>query len=340
MIYHILTFRTGAYIIERKMVMENKEHFGALTERMQAFREEVLDEKPYIDAERALLATEAYEQNKNQPKVMQRALMLKNILANMSVYIEDRTLIAGNQATKNCNAPIFPEYTMKFVMDELDKFEKRDGDVFYITEETKEQLRSIAPFWENNNLRAKGEALLPDEVSVFMETGVFGMEGKLNAGDAHLAVNYGKMLSEGLAGYEQRTRDLKASLDLTDPASIDKYVFYKAVLIVIDAVRQFAARYAKLAENLAAKEPDAKRKAELLEMARICAKVPYEPAESFREAVQAVWFIQLILQIESNGHSLSYGRFDQYMFPYYKKDMDAGKIAQEEAPASGLRLSP
>ena len=311
--------------------MENKEHFGALTERMQAFREEVLDEKPYIDAERALLATEAYEQNKNQPKVMQRALMLKNILANMSVYIEDRTLIAGNQATKNCNAPIFPEYTMKFVMDELDKFEKRDGDVFYITEETKEQLRSIAPFWENNNLRAKGEALLPDAVSVFMETGVFGMEGKLNAGDAHLAVNYGKMLSEGLAGYEQRTRDLKASLDLTDPASIDKYVFYKAVLIVIDAVRQFAARYAKLAENLAAKEPDAKRKAELLEMARICAKVPYEPAESFREAVQAVWFIQLILQIESNGHSLSYGRFDQYMFPYYKKDMDAGKIAQEEA---------
>ena len=311
--------------------MENKEHFGALIERMQAFREEVLDEKPYIDAERALLATEAYEQNKNQPKVMQRALMLKNILANMSVYIEDRTLIAGNQATKNCNAPIFPEYTMKFVMDELDKFEKRDGDVFYITEETKEQLRSIAPFWENNNLRAKGEALLPDEVSVFMETGVFGMEGKLNAGDAHLAVNYGKMLSEGLAGYEQRTRDLKASLDLTDPASIDKYVFYKAVLIVIDAVRQFAARYAKLAENLAAKEPDAKRKAELLEMARICAKVPYEPAESFREAVQAVWFIQLILQIESNGHSLSYGRFDQYMFPYYKKDMDAGKISQEEA---------
>ncbi len=311
--------------------MENKEHFGALTERMQAFREEVLDEKPYIDAERALLATEAYEQNKNQPKVMQRALMLKNILANMSVYIEDRTLIAGNQATKNCNAPIFPEYTMKFVMDELDKFEKRDGDVFYITEETKEQLCSIAPFWENNNLRAKGEALLPDEVSVFMETGVFGMEGKLNAGDAHLAVNYGKMLSEGLAGYEQRTRDLKDSLDLTDPASIDKYVFYKAVLIVIDAVRQFAARYAKLAENLAAKEPDAKRKAELIEMARICAKVPYEPAESFREAVQAVWFIQLILQIESNGHSLSYGRFDQYMFPYYKKDMDAGKIAQEEA---------
>ena len=234
--------------------MENTKHFGALTERMQAFREEVLDEKPYIDAERAMLVTETYKSHQNQPNVMKRALMLANVLENMTIYIEDKTLLAGNQAMKNCNAPIFPEYTMKFVMDELDKFEKRDGDVFYITEETKEQLRAIAPFWENNNLRAKGEALLPDEISVFMETGVFGMEGKLNAGDAHLAVNYGKMLAEGLSGYEQRTRELKAALDLTDPASVDQYVFYKAVLIVIDAVRKFAKRYAKLAKELVAKE--------------------------------------------------------------------------------------
>ena len=313
------------------MTMENREHFGTLTERMQAFREEVLEEKPYIDAERAVLATESYRASQNQPKVMQRALMLQNILANMSIYIEDKTLLAGNQATKNCNAPIFPEYTMQFVMDELDAFEKRDGDVFYITEETKEQLRSIAPFWENNNLRARGEALLPDEVKVFMETGVFGMEGKLNAGDAHLAVNYGRMLSEGLAGYEKRTREMKAALDLTDPDSVDKYVFYKAVLIVIGAVRDFALRYAKLAKELAAKEADGTRRDELLEMARICAKVPYEPASTFREAVQAVWFIQLILQIESNGHSLSYGRFDQYMHPYYRKDMEEGRISKEDA---------
>ena len=116
--------------------MENREHFGALTERMQAFREAVLDEKPYIDAERALLATEAYKAHQNQPNVMKRALMLQNILEKMSIYIEDKTRIVGNQATKNRNAPIFPEYTMEFVMKELDAFEKRDGDVFYITEET------------------------------------------------------------------------------------------------------------------------------------------------------------------------------------------------------------
>lgn len=311
--------------------MENKAYFGSLTDRMKAFREEVLDEKPYIDAQRAVLATQVYRENQNQPRVMVRALMLQKILENMSIYIEDKTLIVGNQATKNKNAPIFPEYTMEFVLNELDLFEKRDGDVFYITEETKQQLRDIAPFWENNNLRARGEALLPEEVSVFMETGVFGMEGKLNAGDAHLAVNYEKILAFGLKGYEERVRQLKAELDLTDPDSIDKNIFYKAVLIVIEAVHQFAQRYSKLAQELADKEKDSKRKAELLEISRICAKVPYEPATSFYEAVQSVWFIQLILQIESNGHSLSYGRFDQYMYPYYIKDIQEKVITKDEA---------
>ena len=311
--------------------MENVEHFGTLTERMKEFREEVLDEKPYIDAQRAILATLAYKENLNQPRVMVRAKMLEKVLDNMSIYIEDKSLLAGNQATKNRNAPIFPEYTMEFVMNELDQFEKRDGDIFYITEKTKEQLREIAPFWQNNNLRARGEALLPEEVRVFMETGVFGMEGKLNAGDAHLAVNYERILKDGLRGYEKRVKEYKASLDLTDPESIDKYCFYNAVLIVLEAVRNFANRYSVLAKDLAEKELNQERKIELLEISRICSKVPYEPAETFREAVQSVWFIQLILQIESNGHSLSYGRFDQYMYPYYNRDIKNGTIKESEA---------
>lgn len=311
--------------------MENAEHFGTLTERMKEFREEVLDEKPYIDAQRAILATLAYKENLNQPRVMVRAKMLEKVLDNMSIYIEDKSLLAGNQATKNRNAPIFPEYTMEFVMNELDQFEKRDGDIFNITEKTKEQLREIAPFWQNNNLRARGEALLPEEVRVFMETGVFGMEGKLNAGDAHLAVNYERILKDGLRGYEKRVKEYKATLDLTNPDNIDKYCFYNAVLIVLKAVRNFANRYSVLAKDLAEKELNQERKIELLEISRICSKVPYEPAETFQEAVQSVWFIQLILQIESNGHSLSYGRFDQYMYPYYDRDIKNGTIKESEA---------
>ncbi|WP_314026077.1 glycyl radical protein [Olsenella uli] len=311
--------------------MENKEHFGALTARMRAFREEVLDERPFVDAERAVLCTESYRQTQDQPPVMRRALALAHILDDMSIYIEDKTLLAGNQATKNCNAPVFPEYTLGFVLDELDSFEKRDGDVFYITDEDKRRIRGIAPFWENNTLRDRGMALLPDEVSVFMETGLFGMEGKLNAGDAHLAINHARMLREGLRGYEERARRAKAALDLTDPDSVDKYAFYRAVLVVIDAVRRFSLRYSALAVDLASRESDPARRAELERMGAICAKVPYEPASSFREAMQAVWFSQVLLQIESNGHSLSFGRFDQYLYPYYKADLDGGRISEDEA---------
>lgn len=303
--------------------MMNNAHFGSLTERMNAYRESVLEKKPYIDAERAMLCTEVYQANRHQPAVMKRALMLKNILEKMTIYIEDETILVGNQASSNRDAPIFPEYTMEFVINELDLFEKRDGDVFYITEETKDALRSIAPFWENNCLRARGGAIMPDEMAVYMETGLFGMEGKLNAGDAHLAVDYPEILRSGLKGYEARVRKLQSELDLCFPENIDKNIFYKAVLIVIEAVRTFASRYAALARKLAETAEPA-RKAELLEIARICDKVPYEPAETFHEALQSVWFIQVILQIESNGHSLSYGRFDQYIYPYFEASKQRG----------------
>lgn len=273
--------------------MKNVEYFGDLTPRMNEFREKVLAKKPYICAERALLATEAYKTHQNQPAVMKRALMLKNILEKMSIYIEEETLIVGNQAASNKDAPIFPEYTLEFVINELDKFEKRDGDVFYITEETKEALRSIAPFWENNNLRSRGDALLPDEVKDIMSTGLLGMEGKLNSGDAHLAVDYQTVLEIGLKGYEERVLQLKSELDLCQAESIDKYVFYKAVLIVIQAVKTYADRYSELAKAMAEKAVSP-RKEELLEISRICAKVPYEPAKTFYEAVQSTWFIQLI----------------------------------------------
>lgn len=305
-----------------------QQHFGYLTERMFSYRDRVLDKKPYIDAERAILATESYKEHKEKPNVLKRAYMLKNILEKMTIYIDDETLIVGNQASSDKDAPIFPEYTLDFVMNELDLFEKRDGDVFYITEETKQQLREIAPFWNNNNLRAKAGALLPEEVQVYMETGFFGMEGKMNSGDAHLAVNYQKLLEYGLIGFEERTRQEKAKLDLTDPLAIDKYHFYNSILITIDGVKKYAERFVTLAREKA-KTADEKRSKELLEIAEICERVPYYPARNFAEAIQSVWFIQCILQIESNGHSLSYGRFDQYMYPFVKADLESGKESEE-----------
>ena len=307
------------------------QYFGNLTERMNHFREELLEAKPHVCAERAILTTEAYKEHANKPIHLKRAYMLEKVLNNMSIFIEDQTVIVGNQASSNRSAPIFPEYAMDWVINELDEFDKRDGDVFYITEETKEELRGIADFWYHNTVKDKGLAAMPPASKVFYDLGIIKAEGNITSGDAHIAVDYGKIMKYGLKDYERRTKEAMNSLELTDFNNIKKYHFYESILIVIKAVRSFAKRYADLALEMAEKETNEKRKAELLEINRVMNKVPYEAADSYYEAIQSMWFVHLILQIESNGHSLSYGRMDQYLYPYYKKDLEAGIITEESA---------
>ena len=310
--------------------MTTHPHFGALTPRMQHFREELLETKPRVCAERAILTTESYRLHGDQPVVLKRAYMLDNVLRHMSIYIEPDTILAGNQASSNRAAPIFPEYAMDWVIQELDDFEKRDGDVFYISEETKRQLRDIYPFWEHNTLLDKGLAAIPPDSRVFYDLGIIKAEGNITSGDAHVAVAYEDVMKKGLRDYEARTRACLAALDLTDYKNLKKSYFYRAILLVIDAVRAFAERYADLAD-VQADDAVPERAAELREMARILRKVPYGPAETFHEAVQSMWLIHLVLQIESNGHSLSYGRMDQYLYPYYKADLAAGRITEDSA---------
>lgn len=125
-------------------VTGESQHFGLLSNRMNEYRESVLEKKPYICAERALLATEAYKKNQNQPNVLKRALMLQNILDKMSIYIEDQTLIVGNQAGSNRDAPIFPEYTLDFVVNELDTFEKKEMVTYSILQKKNQRTN---PFY-------------------------------------------------------------------------------------------------------------------------------------------------------------------------------------------------
>ncbi|WP_196602820.1 glycyl radical protein [Pectinatus frisingensis] len=310
--------------------MKINKYFGCLTARMDKFRGDLVNAKPYICAERAVYTTEAYKHFADRPIIEKRAYMLKNILEKMTVFIEPETLIAGNQASGNRFAPVFPEYAMDWVIDELDKFEKRDGDIFYITEETKHKLRNIAPYWQHNTTKDKGLAMMPPESKIFYDLGIIKAEGNITSGDAHLAVSYETILKKGLKDYQKRTEQALRILDLTTMDGMNKYHFYKAVLIVIEAVRSFAGRYADLAEH-EAQSAAVNRKKELLTMAQILRKVPYEPADSLHEAVQSLWLIHLVLQIESNGHSLSYGRVDQYLYPYYKHDIDKGIITQDSA---------
>lgn len=305
-------------------------HFGELTPRMKQFREELLAAQPQVCVERALITTQVYRNNQDQPLALKRALMLKAVLERMTIFIEPQTLIAGNQASSNRSAPIFPEYAMKWVIDELDQFDKRDGDVFHITEENKQKLRDIAPFWEHNTLLDRGLAAFPPHSKLYYDLGIIKSEGNITSGDAHCAVDYGQMLKVGLKDYERRAQEKLDALDLTDYKNIQKSYFYRAILTVTQAVKDFAARFAALAEEQAASAEEGRR-AELLDMAAALRKVPYQPAGSFREAVQALWLVHLVLQIESNGHSLSYGRMDQYLNPYYEADLKSGRITEEAA---------
>ena len=207
--------------------MENREHFGTLTERMHSFREELLNTEASIDATRAVLATQAYQEHADKPLLVKRAFMLKNILENMPIFIEPQTLLAGNQAKKNRAAPVFPEYAMDWVIKELDEFELRDGDVFQIDEETKEELKSIAPYWYHNTTLDKGLAMIPPESRIFYDLGIIKAEGNITSGDAHIAVDYGKIMRKGLRYYEQRTLQEKRKLDMSDPIAFPNIIFMR-----------------------------------------------------------------------------------------------------------------
>ncbi len=306
-------------------------HFGSLTPRMQAFREALIDAQPQVCVERAIITTRVYREHQDQPLAIKRALMLKEILEGMTLFIEPETLIAGNQASTNRSAPIFPEYAMSWVIDELDQFEHRDGDVFHITEQNKRALREIAPFWAHNTVLDRGLAAFPPHSKLFYDLGIIKSEGNITSGDAHCAVDYARLLKVGLKDYARRAQEKLDALDLTDYRNIQKSYFYRAILIVCDAVRAFAWRYADLAEEMALREVSPARTVELHEMARILRKVPYEPAETLREAVQSMWLTHLVLQIESNGHSLSYGRVDQFLNPYLERDLAEGRATEAEA---------
>ncbi|MEG0986809.1 MAG: glycyl radical protein [Clostridia bacterium] len=304
--------------------------FGHLTSRMQIYREKMLRIKPRVCAERAVLTTVAYQENQNQPLALKRAMMLAQVLDHMTLYIEPETLLVGNQASSNRAAPIFPEYAMDWVIDELDKFDQRDGDVFQIDDATKESLRKIAPYWLNNTVKDRGIAAFPPKSRLLYDLGIIKAEGNITSGDAHVAADYTGLLKNGLAWYRDRAQKKLEALDLTDCANIHKSYFYRAVILCVDAVARFAQRYATLALSLA-RSADGARAFELQQMAERLGKVPMHPAETLHEAIQSVWLIHCVLQIESNGHSLSYGRMDQYMQPFYQADLAAGRTTKEAA---------
>jgi len=308
-----------------------------ITERTKQLRKGLLTVTPKLCAERARLYTESWKETEGEPVVIRRAKAFDKVLSEMTIFIRPGELIVGNLASDIRAAPVFPEFYMKFIRDELDgkpyRFEERPGERFWVSEEDEKLLRELADWWEGKTMTDYKKNLYTDEVYKanydlqIVEILVFGEGG----GSGHFIEDFPKALNKGFYGIMEEAEEHLGRLKLWEPEDLEKKYFLEAVVMSLKSAIKFTKRYAALARKLAEKETDPKRKAELLQIAEHCEWVPSKPPRTFWEAIQLVWFLHLMVQIESNGHSVSYGRFDQYMYPFYQKDIDEGRLTPEEA---------
>ncbi len=306
------------------------------SKRTAQLRDELIATIPRICSERAYLVTQSMKETEGQPMVIRRAKALEKVLREMTIFIRPGELIVGNQASKLRAAPVFPEFAIQYLIEELDgnpmRPEDRPGDKFHIDPEDEATLREIAPWWRGRTVQEYKMNLLPEEVrKAYLEEKVFLLNQGDSGGNGHFILDYPRVLNEGLSAIIKEAEEELKNLKPWQASDFEKQYFLKAVLITLRAAIDFAHRFASLASELAEKEDDRRRKAELERIALHCQWVPENPARTFWEAMQSLWFIHLILQIESNGHSMSFGRFDQYMYPFYIRDIAEDRITPEEA---------
>lgn len=304
------------------------------SQRIETLRSFLIDSTPRLCAERAKAVTEAYQMHENENILVKRSLALKRVLEQMSIFILDGELLVGNQASAPRSAPVFPDFSISWLIDELDghpmRPDERFGDRFLVDEETEKTLREIAPWWKGKTHFEYCESHYTDEIVTTGRINAVDSFWLANGADGHLTVNLKRVAHEGLAAYKARVQKKMDSLDFTRTEDISAYSFLRSCLILCDAIIGFAHRYADLAREKAAQEKDAQRKAELEKIEEICRRVPEHPARTFHEALQAYWFINLIIQIENNGHSYSFGRMDTNLYHFYENDLKTGELASKE----------
>lgn len=301
------------------------------SKRVVFLKDQLLQKEREVCFERALLITKAYQEFCYEPLIIKRALALEKILTNMSIYILPKELIVGHQASKQRSAPLFPEMGIQWLKNEIHTLQHREQDSFQVSSQVKEKLKTIIPYWEDKGLRETLYAARPEETKKQrLESKVFSVTAHEETGLGHVLLDYQSIIDYGLETSIKQIMERLEDLDLTKPEGLSKYDFYKASLIACRASMNYARRYSKKAEEMASLENDEERREELLEIKKICERVPEKPARNFWEALQSLWFVHLIPQIENNGSSYSPGRIDQYLYPYYQKDLKMGVIPREK----------
>ena len=286
---------------------------------------------PQIEADRGVLITESYRKTEGEPIVARRSKAFYHILENIPITIRPDELIVGSSSVAPRGAQVFPEYSFEWMEAELDTVSTRSADPFEISEETKARLREAYSYWKGKTTSELATSYMAPEAIRAIRHNIFTVGNYYYNGVGHVSVQYEKVLKIGYRGIRRQAEGALAKLSISDSDYAKRHHFLEAVIRSCDAAILYARRYAKLAAEQAAACTDDKRRRELEQIAENCRRVPENGAENFWEACQSFWFVQMLLQVESSGHSISPGRFDQYMYPYYKKDMEAGRITPEFA---------
>ena len=303
----------------------------AKSERISRLVENLYRKMPEIEPDRAVLLTESYRETEGEPIIMRRAKAFAHILAHIPITIREEELVVGSSTLAPRGCQTFPEFSYEWLEAEFDTIEKRSADPFYISEDTKKKLREVHKYWKGKTTSELALSYMAPEAAAAIEHNIFTPGNYFYNGVGHVTVQYEKVLEIGLEGIIREAARELAACNVGDGDYARKHCFLEAVIMRCAAVIGYAGRYAALAKQEAEACTDKKRKEELLQIASVCERVPARGAHSFHEACQSFWFIQQLLQMESSGHSISPGRFDQYLYPYYQKDMAEGKITRDEA---------
>ncbi|MCR4443343.1 MAG: pyruvate formate lyase family protein [Peptococcaceae bacterium] len=289
--------------------------------------------RPEICVERGYLMTQSYQETEGQPEIIRRAKALEKVLKEMTIGIEDGELIVGRGSSKLRAGILTPELNAAWYAEERDLLSTRTVDRFKpLTEEEKAKIKEIAAYWKGRSLFDKWKARVPEEILKF--NNIVQCGGAFcgnNQYFGHSSADYEILIKKGIKGIKQEVEEELAKVNLVKMEDLKKYYFLKAVNITLDAALVFVKRYAELAESLAAKETDEQRKLELKKIAETCSWVPLNPARNFYEALQSTWFGYLIVMIEGIGPGNGFGRVDQYLYPFYKKDIEEGNLTPEAA---------
>ena len=299
--------------------------------RIQKLVDALYEHMPVIESARAKLITESYKETEGEPIITRRAKAFAHILHNIPIIIRDNELIVGSSTIAPRGCQTFPEFSYEWLEAELDTVATRTADPFEIAEETKAELKEADKYWKGKTTSELATSYMAPEAIKAIEHNIFTPGNYFYNGVGHVTVKYWEVLETGFEGIMEKAQKELDGCSVGDGNYARKSHFLEAVILSCKAVIDYAGRYAKLAQEMAAQTSDPVRKQELFVIAENCSRVPAKGAQNFYEACQSFWFVQQLLQMESSGHSISPGRFDQYMYPYYQKDMEAGTITREFA---------